>query len=57
MKKNYIKPTQRIHNVRFRTNMLDGSPAYNTTGTDQPQLGKERDLWDNSSSDEGNSIW
>lgn len=54
MKKNYIKPTQRIHNVRIRTNMLDASPTLNmgvnnteTNIGDGGNLTKEHDLWGN----------
>lgn len=53
MKKNYIKPTQRIHNVRIRTNMLDASPTAPTVSYTDAELGdgnnltKEHDLWGN----------
>ncbi len=53
MKKHYIKPTQRIHNVRIRTNMLDGSPEAPTVSNTGAELGngnnlgKERDMWGN----------
>jgi len=48
MKKIYIKPTQRIHNVRIRTYMQTGSPIIiERATTSDTQLTKEHDLWGN----------
>lgn len=49
MKKIYIKPTQRIHNVRIRTYMQTVSPTtiYERETTSDAQLTKEHDLWGN----------